>query len=175
MVQELFIGFLIAALRIVAAIGFSAGALYTGIGLFDRLTAGIEEWKEIKKGNAAIGLLFVSVMAAMALLMEQRILDLVYAIQPESPAASWQTVLLVLAFTFLNYLLGLLASVVVIFLTFNIADRITPDLDEFAELKKANMAVALILAAALILVVLAVRQPFESGFDLLISVESAFL
>jgi uncharacterized membrane protein YjfL (UPF0719 family) len=163
MVQELVVGLAVAILRVVAAICLSAGALYTGMGLFDRLTAGIEEWKEMKKGNAAIGLLFVSVMAAMTLLMEQRISDLVFAIQPATSAVSWHLVILVLAFTLLNYLAGLLASVVLIFLAINIIDRITPDLDELAELKKGNLAVALVLAAAVILVIFLARQPFESA------------
>jgi uncharacterized membrane protein YjfL (UPF0719 family) len=175
MVQELVVSFAVAALRLLAAVCFSAGAIYTGMALFDRLTAGIEEWKEMKKGNSAIGLLFVSVICSMMLLMETRISDLVFAIQAESAAVSWHVVFLVLAFTSLNYLLGLLASVVLIFLTLNIIDKITPDLDELAELKKGNVAVALVLAAAVVLVILAARQPFESGFDILISLESAFL
>lgn len=175
MAQELFIGFAIGALRIVASIALSAGAIYTGIGLFDRMTAGLEEWKEMKKGNLAIGILLVSVISSMMLLMEPRILDLVFAIQAESPAVLWHTVILVLAFTFLNYLIGLVSSVVLLFLALNIVDRITPDLDEMAELKKGNVAVALLLGAALLLISLVARQPIDSAFDLLISVESAFL
>ncbi len=175
MVQELFIGFAIAALRILAAIGLSAGAIYTGIGLFDRLTSGIDEWNEMKKGNVAIGIVLVSIMASMLLLMEQRIGELVFAIQPANPALPWSVVALILCFTLLNYLLGLLAAVVLIFLTINIVDRITHDLDEFAELKKGNAAVALVLAAAILLVVFAARPSLESAFTMLINLESTLL
>jgi uncharacterized membrane protein YjfL (UPF0719 family) len=175
MVQELVVSFAVAALRLLAAVCFSAGAIYTGIGLFDRMTAGLEEWKEIKKGNVAIGILLVSVISSMMLLMEPRILDLVFAIQAESPAVLWHTVILVLAFTTLNYLIGLISSIILLFLTLNIVDRITPDLDEMAELKKGNIAVALLLGAALLLISLVARQPIDSAFDLLISVESALL
>jgi uncharacterized membrane protein YjfL (UPF0719 family) len=175
MVQELFIGFAIAALRILAAIGLSAGALYTGIGLFDMLTSGIDEWKEMKKGNVAIGIVLVSVMASMLLLMEQRIGELVFAIQAATPTLPWSVVALIFCFTLLNYLLGLLVAVLLIFLTINLVDRITHDLDEFAEIKKGNIAVAIVLAAAVLLVVVALRPPFESAFTMLVNLESTLL
>jgi uncharacterized membrane protein YjfL (UPF0719 family) len=175
MVQELIIGFAIAALRILASLALSAGALYIGIGFFDRMTAGIEEWKEMRKGNAAIGILLASVMAGMLLLMEQRIGELAFSIQVPTAAIPMQAVALIMAFTFLNYILGLLASVIIIFLTINLADRITPDIDEFSELKKGNIAVALVLSAALLLVIFAARPSIESAFTALLSLESTFL
>ncbi len=172
MVQELFIGLGITALRIVAAMALSAGALYSGIALLDRLTSGIDEWKELKKGNAAMGILVLSVMASFILLMEPLIVAAVYSIRADLPA---QTLALVIAFTLLNYLAGLLASIVLVFLAINLADRLTPDIEEFAELKKGNVAVALVLGAALLFISLAVRGPFESAFDMLISLESGLL
>ncbi|MFH0884260.1 MAG: DUF350 domain-containing protein [Candidatus Micrarchaeota archaeon] len=175
MAQELIIGFAIAALRILASLALSAGALYTGISFFDRMTAGIEEWKEMKKGNAAIGILLVSVMVGMLLLMEQRIGELVFSIQIPTTEIPLQAVLLIIAFTVLNYLLGLLASVLIIFLTINLVDRITPNLDEFSELKKGNIAVGLVLSAALLLVIFAARPSIESAFTALLSLESTFI
>lgn len=175
MAQELIIGFMVAALRILSAMALSAGAVYSGIWLFDRLTAGIDEWKEMKKGNAAVGILLVSIIASMVLLIEHRILDLVFAIQAETPAIPWHTILLILAFTLANYVLALLGAIILVFLTINIIDRMTMDLDELAELKKGNVAVALLLAASLLLVVFVAREPFKTAFDLLISVESSFL
>lgn len=175
MAQELFIGVAEALLRILSSLVLSAGTLYLGIGLFDKLTEGIEEWKELKKGNVAIGTLLVSVMASMLLLMEQRIGQLVFAIAAPTASVPADTTLLILAFTALNYILGLIAGMSVIFLTINLVDRITPDLDEFAELKKGNVAVALVLSAALLLVVFATRPSIESAFTALLAMESAFL
>lgn len=172
MMQELFIGLGLVALRIVAAMALSAGALYSGMGLLDRLTSGIEEWKEVRKGNAAMGVLVLSVMLSMMLLMEPLIVAFVYSIRTD---IAFPAVALILGFTLFNYIAGLLASTVLIFLTINLADRLTPDIEEFAELKKGNIAVALVLGAAIVLISLAVRGPLESGFDMLITLESGML
>lgn len=172
MVQQLFIGFIVAALKLIAAIILSIGGIYTGVNLLDRLTQGIDEWKEIRKGNVAIGLLIAAVMASIIFLVQPRITDFVFSIRTDLPLG---TVAKLLAITFVNYLLGLLASVFVIFLSINVIDRITHDLDEFSELKKGNVAVALILAAALVLVTLAVKAPLDSAFTMLISMETSLL
>ena len=159
---------------ILAALVFSAGALYTGMGLLDRLTSGIDEWKEIRKGNAAVGLLFATVMISMILLIGPRIAEMVYPIQNDMGLPATQLIVLLL-FTLVNYLLGLLAAIVLIYLTINLIDRITPDLEELAELKKGNLAVALILSAALVLVVLTASTGMENLFSMIKSVESLFI
>lgn len=172
MVQELIIEFVFAVARLLAAIVLSAGALYTGMDLLDRLTSGIEEWKEIKKGNVAAGIIFVAVMVSMVLLMEERITDFVGLIQGGFPVG---LTIKMLALAFINYVLGLLVSIAAIFLSIHTIDRITSDVDEFAELKKGNVAVALIFAAAVVLIAFIARYPVESAFDNLIRMESVLL
>ena len=175
MAKEILIGFAIIIARILASVVMSAGAVYAAMALFDGLTASIEEWKEMKKGNLAVGLLFSSVIISMMLLIEPRITDFAFAIQAPSDALPAGTIILVLAFTLINYLAGLFAGTVLLFLAVNVIDRITPDLDELAELKKGNLAVALVLAIAVLLVVFVAREPFEFAFDSLIALESAFI
>jgi uncharacterized membrane protein YjfL (UPF0719 family) len=175
MAKELFIGFAVFALQMLASIVFSAGAIYSGMALFDRMTASIEEWKEMKKGNLAVGLLFASIISSLVILIEPRFLDLVYAIRAPGALLPLETVILVFAFTILNYLLGIIGGLLVIFLAINVIDRITPDLDELAEIKKGNLAVALVLSVALLLIVFIARAPFESAFDSLITIESGFV
>jgi uncharacterized membrane protein YjfL (UPF0719 family) len=172
MAQQIFIQLAVALVRVLAAIILSAGALYSGINLFDRLTSGIEEWKELKKGNLAIGLLLSAVMVSLVLLMESRISEFIYAIRADLDPL---TLVALLLFTLLNYVLGIIAGIVLIFLTIHTIDRITPDVDETQELRKGNLAVALLLSAALILVVLAARPPLESAFGILKSLELGLL
>ena len=172
MVQQLFIEFIVAALKLIAAIILSVGALYSGINLLDRLTQGIDEWTEMKKGNVAIGIFLASVMASVMLLVEPRIADLVFYIRADLPL---YVVVKILALTFVNYIIALLVSLFVIFLSINVITRLTTDLDEFSELKKGNVAVALILAAALLLVAFAARAPLESIFGKLTSMETSLL
>jgi uncharacterized membrane protein YjfL (UPF0719 family) len=169
MAADILIGFILAGLRILSAIILSAGALYSGISMLDRLTPGIDEWKLIKKGNLAVGLFYASVMLAVFLFTGPRVMDFTMYIQSVLPI---ELTAYALVISFVNYLLSLLLGIFVIFLTIHVVDRVTYDLDEFAELQKGNVAVALIMSVVLIAVVLAVNAPFESLFEMIKSAES---
>jgi uncharacterized membrane protein YjfL (UPF0719 family) len=169
---SLIVEILLAFTRIITALVLSSGALYSGMRLLDRLTQGTDEWKEIKKGNIAFAVLFASVMASTILLVEPRISDLLFYIQGDLPALL--TVKLV-ALMSLNFVAGLFAATFLIYITINLVDRITPDLDEITELKKGNVAVALILSAALLLVTISARAPLETLFSILKDMESVLI
>ncbi len=169
MVQEILIGFLLAGLKILFAIILSAGALYSGISMLDRLTPGIDEWKLIKKGNLAVGLFYAAVMFAVMLFTGPRVLEFTMYLQTVLPIELTAYALFV---SFINYLLSLLLGIFVIFLTIHVIDRLTHDLDEFAELEKGNVAVGLIMSVVLIAVVISVTTPFESLFGIIKSLES---
>ena len=177
MISELFIEmyiiyFIAILIRIFVALALSAASLFFAMRTLDSLTSGIDEWEEIKKGNTAIGLLTLSVLASVLLLVGPRIEALVLSISPELPLL---TLVGLLAFTLFNFLLSLGAAVFIIFLTFSLVDRLTHELDEFAELKKGNLAVALVMAASLLLITFAVKVPFDQLFMLLESLETSFL
>ena len=172
MIQELFILFVIALVRIAAALVLSATTLFFAMRALDKLTWGIDEWEEIKKGNVAIGIVSLAVLASVILLVGPRIESLVFSIRPELPL---MTLAALLAFTLFNFLLSLGGAVFSIFLTFSLVDRLTHDLDEFAELKKGNLAVALVMGISLLIITFAVKMPFDSLFMLMESVETSLL
>lgn len=172
MASDIALGAALVIARILASVVLSAAALYGGMNIFDRMTAGIDEWKEIKKGNLAVGLLLAAVMASMMVMLQPRILDVVANIRADiAPTA----VALLLLLTFVNYAAGILAGAALVFLTLSLIDRLTPDLDEMAELKKGNVAVALVYSLALLLVVFAVNVPLQDAFSLLLQAESLLL
>jgi uncharacterized membrane protein YjfL (UPF0719 family) len=172
MLADLIVLFAVVLARILAALVLTAGSIYAGMGILDRLTSGIEEWAEVKKGNVAIALLMVSVVISLVMLILPLIDGVVLSIRSDMEPARLTAVF---AFSLLNYMLGLLAGTFLIFLTINLIDRITPDIEEFSELKKGNLAVALIFAAAVLLVSFVARAPFESLFGLLQMAESALI
>ena len=172
MIQELFVLFVIALVRIAVTLVLSAASLFFAMRALDGLTSGIDEWKEIKKGNIAIGVVSLAVLASVLLLVGPRIEQVVFSIRPDLPML---TAVALFAFTLFNFLLSLGGAVFSIFLTFSLVDRLTHDLDEFAELKNGNIAVALVMGVSLLLISFAVKLPFDSFFMLLESVETSFL
>jgi len=170
MVAELLIDFILAFIRILAAIILSASALYTGISMLNRLTSGIDEWKLIKKGNVAVGLFYTTAMFSLMIFVAPRISEFIVYIQDVLPI---EITILNLIILFVNYVLSLILGTLIIFLTIHIIDRLTSDLDEMAELERGNVAVALIMSIVLVSVVLASSVPAESVFSIIKSLEAA--
>ncbi|MBI5047274.1 DUF350 domain-containing protein [Candidatus Micrarchaeota archaeon] len=168
MIEDTLVGFVFAFVKILVTIVLSLGAAYSGISFLDKLTRGIDEWKEIKKGNLAVGVLYSAVILSLALLVMPRIEDFVMYVAPN---ANVSTAFYSLAVTFVNYLLSLFLGVFFIYLTINLLDYVTTDLDEMDALKKGNVTVALIMAVVIISVMIVARFPFENIFVLLKSVE----
>ncbi len=172
MVQALLVDLVVVLIQALSAMVLSAMAIYSGMGALDRMTHGIDEWKEIKKGNAAAGVLLVAIIGSIMLLMEPRIREFIFSVRSDLPVLFVAKLMVV---SLLNYVLGLLASIFAVFLTIHLIDRITTDMDEFAELKKGNVAVALVFAAALVLIIIGIQTPFESLFEALQALESALV
>ncbi|MFH1520524.1 MAG: DUF350 domain-containing protein [Candidatus Micrarchaeota archaeon] len=172
MIQDIILHLILAIVKIAAAIALSANAAYVGMSLLDKITPSIDEWKEIKKGNVAVGVLYGAAILSLILLVEPQIFDFVNAIDFSLPA---QYLLAGLVFAMANYFVAIMIGVIVIYLSIHIIDHITPDLEEFKELKKGNVAVALIMAVVLIAIAFALRGPFESISETIKVLESLIL
>lgn len=156
MVKEILVSLLFNVVRLLASIVFSVGALYTGLKFIDGLTKGLNEWEEIKKGNLAVGLFVSSILLAL-LIMLQPAIDLVVLTIGTNPLS--------FIIGFLNYFFDFLLAVVVIYLTVHLLDKMTVGLDEFVELKKGNIAVALMISVVLLTVAVVARNVLSYGFN----------
>jgi uncharacterized membrane protein YjfL (UPF0719 family) len=142
------LGLLIALVQLVVSLGFAMLAVYAGIRIFDRLTTGIDEIAELKRGNTAIGLLMGAVVIAYATVIAGGVASLtnvVLGIGSKSPVETGVALLGGLV----NLLIGLGLASVAITMAMRIFGKITKEMDEQAELKRGNVAVAFLLAAIL--------------------------
>jgi len=175
MVQEILIGLFIVGLQFISAIILSAGALYGAISLLDRLTPNINEWKLIKKGNAAVGLFYATVMLATIILVAPRIIDFISVLNQISYGQSLLMSAIFIVAMLINYFLGLLITLIVLFLTLHIIDRLTTDVNEFEELEKGNVAMSLITSTAMLTVSALCFVPMSVLFRLIADVESRMI
>ena len=152
---------LLAQLVIAALVG--GVATYLSVVLFDQATQGINEWEELKKGNPAIGIVLGSMVIAVA-----------WVIRPAltMPIGQWDVgasrVVLALGIEALQLLMGLMLAVLSILFSVWLFDRLTTDLDEWAELKRGNIAVATLLAGVIISVALLVNVALSGMYQLII-------
>lgn len=139
-----------AFLQLVLGLLFAALAIFMGVRLFDRLTKGIEELEELKRGNVAVGVLLAAVVITIANIVAG-------GVQGLSAATINGNVNAVLG-GILQILLSLVLAVVAIFLAVSIFGTVTKGIDEEAELRRGNVAVAVMLAGFLIAVSIVINS-----------------
>jgi uncharacterized membrane protein YjfL (UPF0719 family) len=163
--QEIVLQFAAAAAKMIAAIILTAGSLYFGMRILDRMTSGIDEWKEIRKGNMAVGIFYLAALLSLVMLIAPRIAELQVFIDPALPL-KW------LALTAVNYLISIPLAILVIYLAVHVVGRLTVDVDELSELKKGNVAMSLVFSISVILVSFMAIAPMEYLFMVIRSLES---
>jgi uncharacterized membrane protein YjfL (UPF0719 family) len=132
-------------IQLVIAILLAVGALYIGFSIFSRITKGMDEEKELARGNPAVGIIIASIFFAIALVVQSGISGISVGIM-KALAGDW----LALLASLLQLILGILLAVVAIYLALHILDRLTKGVDEFEEIKKGNVAVALMMAGVIV-------------------------
>jgi uncharacterized membrane protein YjfL (UPF0719 family) len=148
--------------QLVIAIVLGAVATYLSIVLLNRATRGIDEWQALRDGNVAVGI----VLGAM-------VIGVVSVLRPalNLPIAGWDVgsirVWVALGVEVVQMLLGLVLAVISILFAVWLFDRLTTQLDEFAELERGNVAVAALLAGVIIGVSLLVGVALEGMFQLI--------
>lgn len=147
--------------QLVVAVLLGAIAAYLGIVLFDRATKNIDEWAELKKGNLAVGIVLAAIVVAVAWILRPAL---------RLPIARWDIgvyrAIVALGVQVLQLAVSLVLSVLSILFSLWLFDRLTTRLDEWAELKQGNLAVAALFAGVIIAVALLVGVVMEELFEL---------
>jgi uncharacterized membrane protein YjfL (UPF0719 family) len=140
---------LAAIIQLIVGLALAMGSVYIGLKMFDRMTKGIDEWKEILKGNVAVGILMAAVIFSIANVVQSGVGSLLTNLGADKPM---DTMLIALGLGLINLAIGLIAAIFSIWIAIKVLDKITKDVDEMAELAKGNVAVAVIMAGVLIAV-----------------------
>jgi uncharacterized membrane protein YjfL (UPF0719 family) len=138
-----------AIIQLIVGLALAMGSVYIGLKMFDRLTKGIDEWKEILKGNVAVGILMAAVIFSIATVVQSGVGSLLSNL---GTASDLTDMLVALGLGLINLAIGLLAAVFSIYVAIRVLDKITVDVDEMSELAKGNVAVAIIMAGVLLAV-----------------------
>lgn len=132
-------------IQLVIAIILAVVALYIGFSVFSRITKGMDEEKELARGNPAVGIIIASIFFAIALVVQSGIAGISVGIM-KALAGDW----LAIVASLIQLILGIILAIGAIYLALNILDRLTKGVDEFEEIKKGNVAVALMMAGVII-------------------------
>ncbi len=150
---------LVGLLQLVISIIFAVVALYLGFSVLGKITKGIDEEKELAKGNVAVGIIVASVFVAIAIVVESGVKGLSAGIgKALSVGLLTGDGIIAIALAVLQLVLGIALAVGAIYLALNILDKLTKGVEEFEELKKGNVAVALEMAGVIIAVAVIIQS-----------------
>ena len=150
---------IVGILQLVISIILAVVALYIGFSVFGKITKGIDEQKEIAKGNTAVGIIIASVFIAIGIVVQSGVqgisVGLSQAMQVGILSSEGIAIIIV---SIVQLVLGIVLAIAAIYLALNILDKLTKGIDEFAELKKGNVAVALEMAGVIITVAIIIQS-----------------
>jgi len=153
-VIDLMLGVGIAFAQLIIGLVLAMVSVYLGIWMFDKLTQGINEMKELQKGNVAVAILLGAIIFSIANIVEGGVYGLTQSIIPGLTPMELAAALLIGA---VNLIMGVIFAILSIYIAISMLDKITVGLDEFKELKRGNVAVAIMMAAVLLAVSFVIR------------------
>jgi uncharacterized membrane protein YjfL (UPF0719 family) len=146
-------------IQLVIAIILAVVALYIGFSVFGKITKGIDEEKEIARGNTAVGILVASVFLAIGIVVQSGVSGISVGISQAMNVGFLSSLgIAIIVVSILQLVLGIVLAIVAIYLALNILDKLTKGIDEFEELKKGNVAVALEMAGVIITVAIIIQS-----------------
>ncbi|MFA6214087.1 MAG: DUF350 domain-containing protein [Candidatus Micrarchaeia archaeon] len=153
-VENLLLGIGIAIAQLMIGLLLAMASVYLGIKMFDKLTEGIDEMKELQKGNVAVAILLGAIILSIANVVEGGVYGLTQSLVP---GLSLMEISAALVIGVVNLVVGIVLAILSIYVAISVLDKITVEIDEFRELKRGNVAVAIIMAAVLFAVSFVIR------------------
>ena len=132
-------------IQLIIAVVLSAIAAYLALFLFQWFTRGLDEWQLLRDGNAAVGIVLGAMLVAVAIILRPALV--VDRSTWDVGSTVFGQVLLTEA---LQLVVGLVLAVVTLEVALFLFVALTRGIDEVAELKKGNLAIAGLLAGLLI-------------------------
>jgi uncharacterized membrane protein YjfL (UPF0719 family) len=149
----------IGLVQLVIAIIFSVVALYIGFSTLAKITKNIDEEKELAKGNVAVGIIVAAVFVAIALVVQSGVSGLSVGIGKAASVGLFSLDgFLAIGAAFIQLILGIVLAIAAIYLALNILNKLTKGVDEFEEIKKGNVAVALEMGGVIIAVAVIIQS-----------------
>jgi uncharacterized membrane protein YjfL (UPF0719 family) len=146
-------------IQLIISIIFAVLALYIAFAVLGKITKGVNEEKELAKGNAAVGIIVASVFVAIALVVQSGVSGISVGINKALSVGILSVDgLLAVGTAFIQLILGIVLAVAAIYLALYILDKLTKGVDEFEEIKKGNVAVALMMGGVIIAVAVIIQS-----------------
>ena len=146
----------LAIIRLILAIVFAVAGLYIASWVLGGLTKGLDEWEEIGKGNSAVAVYMAGIFISVAIIVGPGIIGLFRTLD-----------IVGIVLGFIQLVLALALAVAMQYVGLSFLGKLTKGLDEWAQLKKGNMAVGIVMAAVVVAIGTIVSQGVVSIIEAL--------
>lgn len=145
---QLFLGLLLAIFSV-----------YLSLRFFDSMTEGIDEITELKRGNVAVAIMLLALIASVGMIIAAGVnqFESIFSVQLSLPMFAVAFVV-----AMLRVVVTVIIAVFAIFVAIRVIDTLTVGIDEMKEIKKGNVAVALVMAAVIYVVALVTANVVET-------------
>jgi uncharacterized membrane protein YjfL (UPF0719 family) len=155
----LLINVVVGLIQLIISIIFAVLALYIGFAVLSKINKNMDEEKEIARGNVAVGIIVAAVFVAIALVVQSGVSGLSVGINKALSVGILSVDgLLAIGVSFIQLILGIVLAVGAIYLALNVLAKLTKGVDEFEEIKKGNVAVALMMGGVIIAVAVIIQS-----------------
>jgi uncharacterized membrane protein YjfL (UPF0719 family) len=146
-------------IQLIISIIFAVLALYIGFAVLIKINKNMDEEKELARGNVAVGIIVAAVFVAIALVVQSGVSGLSVGINKAISVGILSVDgLLAIGVAFIQLILGIVLAVGAIYLALNVLAKLTKGVDEFEEIKKGNIAVALMMGGVIIAVAVIIQS-----------------
>jgi uncharacterized membrane protein YjfL (UPF0719 family) len=144
---------IIGIIQLIIAAVLAVVSLYIGFAMLDRMTSKIDEEKELAKGNIAVGILVASIFVSIAIVIQSGIAGISTGLRNAISGDIYSLIA-----SIIQLILGMILAIAGIYLSLNVFDKLTKEIDEFEEIRKGNVAVAVEMAGVIIAVALIIQS-----------------
>lgn len=134
-------------------------SVYLALRFFDRMTEGFDEIAELKKGNVAVAIVLLSLIVSIGTLVGKGVQ---YFEGVLSTPLSTEMFVVAFVMAVVQILVVLLIAVLSVYLAIRVLDTLTEGIDELKELKRGNVAVALVIAAVIYVIAFIISDSISS-------------
>lgn len=147
---------IVSVANIVIAVVLGVLASYAGVWLFSRSTRHLDDWGEVRRGNAGMGIVLGAIIVGIALILKPAV-DLPLTVSVLNPG-------LILLGEIVGIIVGLVLALSAIVFSVGLFGRLvgSNNIDELYELQNGNVAVAVIMAGVIFAVSLLISGAVAS-------------
>ncbi|MBU2512751.1 DUF350 domain-containing protein [bacterium] len=165
---------LIGIISLVLSMVMGIVTIAIGFFFFGRITGNINEEEELLNNNIAVAILYASFIFALGYIMKEVIQPMIqtfFSIFYQFQIAltiSKETVIKAAIYLPLQFLLTLIISIIVLSGSIRVFLWLTKNIDELKEIKKNNIAVAIVLASVIITIAMIVEIGLPKMLEVII-------